>query len=56
MKITERQSIVIFFSHLKKVTALKKLGDINILSKELYYSIRYVASADAAETLNKNSS
>lgn len=53
MEITERQSIVIFFSHLKKVTALKKLGDINYLSKEMHYLILYVNRADAAETLKK---
>jgi uncharacterized protein YlbG (UPF0298 family) len=53
MDIVERQSIVVFFNHIKKINPLKRFGDINYISKEMHYLILYVNQSDIDESLKR---
>lgn len=53
MDVTQRQSIVVFFNQIRKISPLKRLGDIIYISKDMHYLIIYVNESDADVSLAK---
>jgi uncharacterized protein YlbG (UPF0298 family) len=53
MEIVQRQSIVVFFSNIKKIGPIKRIGDVDYISKEMHYLILYVNKSNIDEALRK---
>ncbi len=55
MNIVQRQSIIVFFNNIKKIGPIKKIGDVDYVSKDMHYLILYVNKSNVEESLKKNS-
>ncbi|MBF7137112.1 DUF2129 domain-containing protein [Pediococcus pentosaceus] len=53
MNIVQRQSIIVFFNNIKKIGPIKKIGDVDYVSKDMHYLILYVNKSNVEESLKK---